>query len=470
MDKPISRRVGSWFEILLPNAVYAYAQWDAPVFHLIGNMPRTEEQFAPSITLTLTANTPTRCIYNQPTCTFHQVLNLPTIYQISIDPITDIGIVSDNSIGDYSSSIGTDTFLAYDDLTGSVWAEPKTDTLNVQDILSCDGYGSFNSDTPIVSDIISSETAIHQSSSDIIFSAESLLTEWHVDTTDTVSLLGVLMGTPQLLGVLYDNITFADSLTGVLVSKTAVTDIISLVDIIAVGFVADNSDTITLTDNQIGLLSSHTAATDTLNASETLGSSYYVYGSIADSCVLTDVVSGTAALIGALTPDTITAIDSLVEATQKIIVINSDTGAVSTYTFTQTITGLTNFNGTLYFSSLTGLYALDSATDVGTSITWTVETGFSNLGSDLLKRVMDVNIQGRTTGTVQCIVTVNRTNVKRVYGPFILPTMSYASYNSEVIKIAKGIQSNYWQLRLSGTDSAEIDQLHYVVEPLGRRR
>lgn len=469
MDKPVSRRVGFWIETLLPEAIYAFAQWDAPVFHLIGNTPRTEQQFAPAITFTLQANTPTRIIYNQLSSTFHQVINLPSLYQISINPHEDIVNISDFSIVDYSSIIGVDTFIAMDALTGSVWAEPLFDTITSQDAIIGDTYGSFNSDSVFISDAPGSVLSIRQSRTDVVVVSDVLSSELSALLVDSVTLLDVLIGSSELKGQLNDSVFLTENLTSILGAHTEAQDTIFITDSIAAGFIYSNIDEIILSDNLAGYLLAHTATTDFITANEILSSSYAVYGSLTDSCVLTDGLYGTLILVGDFEDNTLI-VDALIDVNQKIVVINADTNAVSTYTFTQTVTDLAYFNGILYLAGPGGLYTLDSTSDVDGQINWTIKTGFSNLGTESLKRVHDINVQGRTNGTIQCNVIANRSGQKQSYGPFILPSASRASYRDGVIKIGKGISSDYLQFQVTGTGQAEIDQMRLVVIPLNRRR
>jgi hypothetical protein len=187
-----------------------------------------------------------------------------------------------------------------------------------------------------------------------------------------------------------------------------------------------------------------------------------------DGLVVSDVSTTAMQLVGILT-DNALAGDTLFEAAQTVYITNAETGAVSTYVFTPTISGMTDYQGVLYLAGPEGLYALDATQDEDGAVVWTLRTGFSNLGSDLLKRIRDVNIQARTEGDTTLQVIEDRYGEKQEWN-YRLPAVTRDSYRDGVTKIGRGIKSVYFALGLQGIGPAEIDQLRVLIEPLSRRR
>jgi hypothetical protein len=136
---------------------------------------------------------------------------------------------------------------------------------------------------------------------------------------------------------------------------------------------------------------------------------------------------------------------------------------------TPVVAGLAEYRGTLYLAGPDGLYAMDSDEDETGEVVWTLRTGFSNLGSDLLKRVRDANILGRTEGNTLFKVVTARNGEKQEYD-YQLPEATRDAYRDGVTKVGRGLQSVYWQFEMEGTGPAEIDQIKLAIEPLSRRR
>jgi len=149
--------------------------------------------------------------------------------------------------------------------------------------------------------------------------------------------------------------------------------------------------------------------------------------------------------------------------------INSDTGSVSSYTFPKIIEALETIDNTLYIATDTGLYAMDSDTDIGDPIVWSVSTGFSNLGSEMIKRVNDIDLLSRTSGDVHLKVITGRLGDKR-RDLFRKPALTANTHRDQVIKVGRGLTSVYWGFELEGQNFADIDEFILSVLPLSRRR
>lgn len=228
------------------------------------------------------------------------------------------------------------------------------------------------------------------------------------------------------------------------------------------------ADAPTAADTLLLLATEYAPKTDTATVAEALASVIAYYAPLTDTATATGTLSSAAGL-SAVLADTGLVADLLLESTQTLYVVNADTGAVSTYAVAPVVAGLAQYHDVLYVAGPEGLYALDATTDAGTAITWTAETGFSNWGTDLLKRVLDVNLQARIQADTNLVLVTDRYGQKQSYR-YRLPPLTRDSYRDGVVKPGKGIQSVYWQLVLQGENEAEIDQLRVRLEPLSRRR
>jgi len=193
-------------------------------------------------------------------------------------------------------------------------------------------------------------------------------------------------------------------------------------------------------------------------------------GGITDALQTTATVSSTLHLHAAgVLADAALAGDGLITAAHSVVVINADTGAVSTYVFTPTVTSLACYQGVLLLAGPDGLYAVDADQDDDGAVVWTLRTGFSNLGTDHLKRIRDVNVLLRTDGETTLQVIADRAGAKQEH-TYRLPPLPRASYRDGVVKPGKGLASVYFALGLRGAGPAELDQLRVAVEPLQRRK
>lgn len=336
---------------------------------------------------------------------------------------------------------------------------------------------------------------------DALGTASEALTEDVVGTTDgltgylqvSAALADSIRASDRVIadigGFLADSIGSSDEVAGHVQSYAAFSDLVAAGNIL--------TGTLALSANSIdGVVASESmsqmwlaAGGDSIAVSDTLTGAVAVYAPLADSFQIVDALLGTSTaqaptlagslgatdsltgalqLIGVLS-DVGLAGDSLYESAQVIYVTNAETGAVSTYTMTPVVKGAAFFQGTLYLAGPDGLYAVDAEQDEDGAIVWTLQTGFSDFGTDLLKRVRDVNVQGRTEGDTTLQVTEARGGRKQEWS-YRLPPQTRESYRDGVVKPGKGIHSVYYGLGLRGTGPAEIDKLRVVIEPLSRRR
>lgn len=288
-------------------------------------------------------------------------------------------------------------------------------------------------------------------------------------STDTLVVSEVLATGATVAASEY--LTLSDSATSHLAISGVSSDTLRSRDEIGYGFIQSAADILVAVDSIAGAAAiSSPVLADTVVVSEGLAGPVAIYAALpADTLVGSDTLAGTLALVGVLS-DTVLFGDTLADtAYQTLVVVNAETGAVSTYTMTPTVAGLAEYRGTLYLAGPEGLYAMDSTEDEEGEVVWTMRTGFSNLGSDLLKRIRDVNVQGRTEGNLTVQAITDRAGQKQEYH-YLLEAVTRDAYRDGVVKLGRGLQSVYWALGLQGQGPAELDQLRVAVEPLNRRR
>lgn len=217
-----------------------------------------------------------------------------------------------------------------------------------------------------------------------------------------------------------------------------------------------------------GVLTVAGGMVDSHSLTDTLSGIVAVYTVLADSGVFTDSNGPQLTLIGLLA-DTAIGGDSFATDSQVVYAINADTGAVSEYVFTPVIHGAAFLDGTLFIATDAGLFALDNTTDNGTPIEWEARTGFTNLGSDLLKRILDLNVLGQATGDVGVNLVHNRDGEK-VERRYERVRLTRTAARDGLVKTGRGPISVYWQAGVEGIGPAEISELRLRVEPTSRRR
>ena len=276
--------------------------------------------------------------------------------------------------------------------------------------------------------------------------------------------------TTRLSPGLHDRIQISDELAATLSLKGPLADTIGVQDAVTATPFAGLFDLIGIEDAITGQLFNYAEPlADNIGISDAIGATITVYAALSDEVGISDAITGQLSLIGVLS-DTIGITDwvATTEAT-TVHVVNAETGAVSTYIFTPRIKGMGQFQGTLFLAADDGLYVVDADQDETGDIVWTLQTGFSNLGSDQLKQIYDVNCQMRTEGDTIMQVISDRKGEKESW-QYRLTQDTRNSYRDGVIKPGKGTKSVYYALGLQGVGPAEIDQLRVLVRPLPRRR
>ena len=279
--------------------------------------------------------------------------------------------------------------------------------------------------------------------------------------SDSVDGTGSITGEPLYSTVQWEEILSADLTVAALVDTSTWTDEIGY------GSVITLSDTAAWVDALGTAYIVAESLADTASFSDALAT-YFDTGSLSNTASWQDTLTGVVSLSAGLA-DTSLWTDSLIFGSYKLAVINADTGAASEYTMTPEVSGLCQFSEVFYIASADGLYALDADDDYGNDVVWVMNTGLLNFGTDLMKRVIDVNILGSTEGNTILAVTTTRGGVK-VESRYQLEALTRTAPRDGVVKVGKGIQSVYWSIGARGVGPAEIDEIRVSANPLSRRR
>jgi hypothetical protein len=367
------------------------------------------------------------------------------------------------------SEVIEDSLVISEVLTGVLISDSLRDTLVITEVLR-DGNLTF-ADELVVSETLASQVALLGALQDTVQLTESFGAILHGPLEDSL-VISETSAAMQLPASLVDTLQFSDVLGSQVASQGVLADALRFTEDLASTRYAEAVDTLVISETLGGLTATAAPAlADSLEISETMADFITVYGLLEDdtALVIDEILTSQLVLVGVLS-DTLIASDVLLGlAAETVHVVNAETGAVSTYTFTPAVQGMAQFRGTLYLATASGLYALDADQDEDGEIVWTLQTGFSNFGTDALKRIRDVNLQARTEGDTIMQVTSGRYGEKQEWH-YRFPPSTRESYRDGVIKPGRGILSAYYALGLQGISPAEIDQLRVTFELLSRRR
>lgn len=382
----------------------------------------------------------------------------------------ETAVASDELSGYLRISAGlAESAVGSDKVDAIVFAD-TTETAIASDVLAA-VYDRDLQDVAVGSDTLASSSVITGELSDTAQANDAIAVIFFGDAVETAIASETLAGDVLGLGDLAELALGSDLLTSALtVNERVLEDVAAASDAVDSIWLADAEEIGIATDALgAGPVAASADLTDTAIASDALNGGLTVYADLlTDRALGGDALTSALTLIGVLS-DTALGGDSLVESAQTVHVMNAETGAMSVYTFTPTLVGAAEFRGVLYLAGPEGLYALDAEQDDDGNVVWKMQTGFSDLGTDLLKRIQDVNVQARTAGDTVLEVGSDRYGTKQQYN-YRVPPLTRDSYRDGVVKPGQGIQSVYYSLGLRGTGPAEIDQLRLVVTPLSRRR
>lgn len=369
--------------------------------------------------------------------------------------------------GDYLIQI-TDTLTPTDSLTTpDQSAAALVETLSFTDTLESPDISTTLTESLDFNDTLSGNLQITSQFADTLYPADSLSAAFTSTFTETLSLTDSL-GADYAPVSFEETFTTTDSLSGTLSVSSLFIETLSLTDALDSIAFMDFVETLSPSDILTGTAYFGSAFTDSLTPTDSLSGSVLLYGELTDSLSVSDVLSGSLNLFGEFT-ETLTPNDVLVVTqNQKILVVNAETGAVSEYRFNSIIQGIGAWQGKLYLTTSSGLYALDAATDDGSVIEWVFRTGFSNLGTDALKRILDANVLARGSGNMSLILVTDQYGEKEEH--HYQRALGSTSLREQVIKAGQGLASVYWQVGCQGEGPAEIDQLRLRIGSLNRRR
>lgn len=154
----------------------------------------------------------------------------------------------------------------------------------------------------------------------------------------------------------------------------------------------------------------------------------------------------------------------------QTLVVNTHTSAISTYE-EYPFNSYCEVDGVYFGASATGLYRLDKGNnDAGQSINAGVGTGIMDLGSPMLKRLLDASATMRSDGGIR--LTINVDEAAR-HAAVTLPMIPRAS--SGLVKyrgtVPKGLRGKAWQFELENVngDQFEFAELSIASMPVLRR-
>jgi hypothetical protein len=376
----------------------------------------------------------------------------------------------DNLLGALSASTTASDTLRFADSIRASFSADISDTLGFSDALLAEIAEAIQTSIGVTDLLQSTLVASAPALVDTLFATDGLGAGLFATVSDTLVVTDSIDSTFSSDVGLSDVIRTTDVLSGTLALTGVLATGVSVSDSLGSIWLVSISDTLGVASTLAG-----TAAFAAPWLSEAVGYTDTLAGSAAAFApALTDAVGVSSLLQGALSvsdglSDSLVWVDVLTDAAgggQTIFVTNAETGATSFYRIPHRVTGVTSFNGVLYVSSEEGLFALDTPTDA--TVAWRVDTGFSSLGSEMLKRVDSVNLQARCAHPVALDVTVNHRE-KQTFR-YLLPVSPRDSYRDGVVKVGGGLKSVYWGFALEGRGEAEIDRALVLVEPLSRRR
>jgi hypothetical protein len=368
--------------------------------------------------------------------------------------------------GWYDETSIADDLRFTETLVGSVDAT-LTERIRFVEVLDAEQDGD-HTDALVYADGLSGQLRVSRLTVETGIFRDDLDGQLWMEFSDAVVVVDALQG-EDLPVTSVDPIRFTDALASVSAITGSLADVAVFSDVLGWLWIAESTDTGVVADVLAGVVATSYALSDAVNWADVLSGGLTVYApALADAGVFSDGLTSQLQLVGVLA-DTVLFGDALADAAHVVHVVNAETGAVSTYTFTPTIHSMAEYRGVLYLAGPDGLYALDATQDDGEDIVWTLRTGFSDLGTDKLKRLVDVNVQARTQGDLTLQTVHNRTGNK-VQRDYRLPPLTRNSHRDGVVHPGMGPVSVYWQFGLRGIGPAEIHQMRLSVEPLSRRR
>lgn len=133
-------------------------------------------------------------------------------------------------------------------------------------------------------------------------------------------------------------------------------------------------------------------------------------------------------------------------------------------------TSMAVIKGRVFGMGAAGLYELLGENDNGVDINASVTTGYSTLGANEKKRVVDVGINGTSTDPLTLTVSVDGANAGHY--SYTVPRRDTNSPRGNRVTLAKGLNSVYWKFSISNQNGGDfdIDTIDATVSPSISRR
>lgn len=158
-------------------------------------------------------------------------------------------------------------------------------------------------------------------------------------------------------------------------------------------------------------------------------------------------------------------------ATTDAWTANTDTFAMSRYEGLG-LDSLAVIAGVLHGSGPEGIYRIDADTDRGQPIHASVTTGLDDFGSEAVKRMRACYAGARTDGPGSLAVDVRDVGYGRVaWHSFTFEPRAGDDAAPQRAKLARGMRSRYWQIRITNVEGAEftLNTLSLLADSLSRR-
>jgi hypothetical protein len=120
-------------------------------------------------------------------------------------------------------------------------------------------------------------------------------------------------------------------------------------------------------------------------------------------------------------------------------------------------------DGVDYVFTSAGLMSVEGDSDNGADISWVIDYGRLNMGSEVLKRISNIYVGCETKNKLQ--LAVYSSNEEFSY--------TTRGYNEELqqqrFDVGRGLRANWFGLRLSGVGAADVATLSCMVSDTARR-
>ncbi|OPY78331.1 MAG: hypothetical protein A4E65_02287 [Syntrophorhabdus sp. PtaU1.Bin153] len=152
--------------------------------------------------------------------------------------------------------------------------------------------------------------------------------------------------------------------------------------------------------------------------------------------------------------------------TVRGIVINLANQGITTYDH-YSFNSLCLFNGKCLGASDQGIFVLDGERDSDAAIDAEIETGITDMGTSLKKRVTDAAISLKADGPYELTMVSDKT-YRRSYQ---VTNDRVNGHHTSKVDCAKGIKARYWGAGFRNTEGSdfELQSVRIITEIVARR-